>query len=66
MSDGRTLPASKGLYLYFIMCFICLRMVKAKRKRKYTSRMGQYTGTSRNGKRVARSPSRNDRVDSIL
>ncbi len=33
---------------------ICLRMVRAKRTKKYTTRMGQYTGTSNISKKVAK------------
>ena len=46
------LPISRGMYLYLIICLICLLMVNAKRATKYIKRIGQNTGISKIEKKV--------------
>lgn len=46
------LPVLKGIYLYLIICRICLRIVMKSNTSQYRSRIGQNTGMSKMGNRV--------------
>lgn len=54
------------MYLCLIMCLTCLFMVMKKSTKKYSSRMGQKTGTSKIGKNVASIPNTKDFADEYL
>ena len=45
-------PKLMGTYLCLYMCMICFFMVKKKSTKKYTSNIGQKTGTSKTEKKV--------------
>ena len=45
-------PQLNGTYLYFIICRICLFIVITNNTMKYSSSIGQKTGTSNNSKKV--------------
>ena len=57
---------SNGRYLCLIICRICRLMVMKKSTRKYISRIGQNTGTSKMEKNVATKPYRNALLDEYL
>lgn len=56
------LPNEKGIYLYLIMCCICLFIVTTNKIIQYTNSIGQNTGTSNTGKKVAKKPKVMDRM----
>lgn len=60
------LPRSKGMYLCLIMCFTCRFIVMKNSTKKYSSSIGQKTGTSKIGKNVASMPKRNDLDEEYL
>ena len=60
------LPQVKGMYRCLIMCLICRFMVTNKSTKKYSRRMGQKTGTSKIGKKVARKPNMNALLEDHL
>ena len=49
-------PVEKGRYRYLIICLTCRFIVRKNSTSQYTTRMGQNTGTSKNGKKVAQNP----------
>ena len=54
------------MYLYLIMCLICLFIVAAKRSNQYISKMGQNTGTSNILKKVIKNAMMKDLVKAYL
>merc|ERR1719367_1999677 len=46
------LPNVNGIYLYLIICLICLFMVIQKSVMKYITRIGQNTGILKSSKKV--------------
>ncbi len=48
------------------MCLTCRFMVMKNSTKKYSSKIGQKTGTSKMGKNVASMPKRNDLDDEYL
>ena len=56
------LTSENGIYLCLIMCLICLRIVTKNSAQKYTSRIGQKTGTSNSGNSVATSEAATERA----
>lgn len=49
-------PCVKGMYLYFIICRICLFIVMQRRVIKYITKIGQKTGTLKQSKSVQTKP----------
>ena len=60
------LPQLNGTYLYLIMCLIWRRMVTNSSTSQYRRRIGQKTGTSNMGKKVATKPRRNALTEECL
>lgn len=54
------------MYLYLIMCLICLFIVAAKRSNQYISKIGQNTGTSNILKKVIKNAMMKDLVKAYL
>lgn len=49
-------PKLKGIYLYLIICCICLFIVTENKINQYSNKIGQKTGTSNAEKNVAINP----------